>query len=203
MSATNKMSSANRSRVTLVLIAALFALPLVVAWVMNFYFQDWRPTATSNYGELVIPVRLVERTGMTAMNGEKLDESFFRDKWTLVYIGAANCPDTCQQNLYKIRQVRLAQGKNIDRIQRLMLVTDTIPDNFEAAKHYPGMVFASPASKNAIQVFDPALESGGTGAERIYLVDPAGNLMMQYPANADPSGMKKDLEKLLKASYIG
>jgi hypothetical protein len=38
---------------------------------------------------------------------------------------------------------------------------------------------------------------------RIYLVDPLGNFMMSYPADADPTGMRKDLARLLRISQIG
>jgi hypothetical protein len=37
----------------------------------------------------------------------------------------------------------------------------------------------------------------------IYLMDPLGNLVLRYPRGADPSRMKKDLERLLKVSRIG
>ena len=39
--------------------------------------------------------------------------------------------------------------------------------------------------------------------DHIYLVDPLGNVMMRYPRDADPSRMKKDLARLLRASRIG
>jgi hypothetical protein len=38
---------------------------------------------------------------------------------------------------------------------------------------------------------------------RVYLVDPLGNFMMSYPADADPTGMRKDLARLLRISQIG
>jgi hypothetical protein len=34
-------------------------------------------------------------------------------------------------------------------------------------------------------------------------VDPLGNFMMSYPADADPNGIRKDLARLLRASRIG
>lgn len=37
----------------------------------------------------------------------------------------------------------------------------------------------------------------------IYVIDPLGNLMMRYPRDADPNGMKKDFVRLLKVSRIG
>jgi len=36
-----------------------------------------------------------------------------------------------------------------------------------------------------------------------YVIDPLGNLMMRFPAQADPTRMKKDIAKLLRASRIG
>jgi hypothetical protein len=39
--------------------------------------------------------------------------------------------------------------------------------------------------------------------ESIYLVDPMGHLMMRWPAEPDPNGMKRDLLKLLRASRVG
>ena len=40
-------------------------------------------------------------------------------------------------------------------------------------------------------------------AGRVYLVDPLGNLMMSYQPEDEPSGMIKDLERLLKYSGLG
>jgi hypothetical protein len=35
------------------------------------------------------------------------------------------------------------------------------------------------------------------------VLDPAGNLMMQYPPEAEAKGVRADLERLLKFSWIG
>jgi cytochrome oxidase Cu insertion factor (SCO1/SenC/PrrC family) len=40
-------------------------------------------------------------------------------------------------------------------------------------------------------------------ADRVYLVDPLGNLMMYYRPGADPRDIVQDLEKLLKYSHVG
>ena len=51
------------------------------------------------------------------------------------------------------------------------------------------------------KLFRPA--DGQALSDHIYLVDPLGNLMMRFPADPNPSRMKKDLIRLLKASRIG
>jgi cytochrome oxidase Cu insertion factor (SCO1/SenC/PrrC family) len=43
----------------------------------------------------------------------------------------------------------------------------------------------------------------GGGAAEIFLVDPQGYLIMWYPRDANPSGLIKDLERLLRISKIG
>ncbi|MCX7272806.1 MAG: cytochrome C oxidase subunit I, partial [Burkholderiales bacterium] len=46
-------------------------------------------------------------------------------------------------------------------------------------------------------------ESQTLAPPSVYVVDPLGNLMMRFPADADPSRMKKDIAKLLRASRVG
>jgi hypothetical protein len=36
--------------------------------------------------------------------------------------------------------------------------------------------------------------------DHLYIVDPLGDWMMRAPANADPSKLKRDVERLLRAS---
>ena len=48
------------------------------------------------------------------------------------------------------------------------------------------------------QWLEPA--SGHALSEHLYLVDPLGNWMMRTPADPDPVKLKKDVDKLLRAS---
>jgi hypothetical protein len=48
----------------------------------------------------------------------------------------------------------------------------------------------------------PASE-GATVVDHIYVIDPLGNVIMRFPSKPDPSKMKKDMSKLLRASRIG
>ncbi len=196
MVATANSSGDKRSRLTLVLIFALFLLPFLGAWVMNF-FGDFAPEATTNHGALVQPVLPIHATGLIDVQDKVLDSEYFQGKWTLVYPLAGDCDDVCHQVLYVLRQVRLAQGKNIDRVQRLFLLqTASTPDWVaEVRQHYPGLTVVRPAGAEVASEF-PA-------PGRIYLVDPLGNLMMEYAVDVDARGMVKDLERLLRISYVG
>lgn len=190
--------SPRRGRVVLVLVFACFALPLAVAWVMNFA-GGWVPEASANHGSLIQPVRPVELRGLVGLDGQAFDPAPLAEDWTLVYLHRGACDEACYQTLYKLRQVRLAQGKNIDRVQRLLLLAEpAVPDWApEAQGHYPGLLIARPAQAGAAAL-EPFPAAG-----RVYLIDPLGQLMMEYPLQADPKGMIKDLERLLRISYVG
>ncbi|KAA3631763.1 MAG: hypothetical protein DWQ08_04420 [Proteobacteria bacterium] len=46
-------------------------------------------------------------------------------------------------------------------------------------------------------------ESAKRAWNRVYLIDPIGNLVLSYAIDADPAKMRKDLSRLLRASQIG
>jgi hypothetical protein len=202
---TDRNSGIAGGRWTLLLIFVLFLLPVVVAWVMNFGSGGWKPERTTNYGQLVTPARPLPAVALAEPGGDHLPGDFLKQKWTLVYLHSGSCRDLCQQNLYKMRQVRLAQGKNLDRVQRLLVVSerraDALDKELQAA--WPGLVIAQPVGDGAAQFLEQfrlRTDEPPAAKERIYLVDPYGNLMMSYESNAEPGGMLKDLEHLLKWS---
>jgi cytochrome oxidase Cu insertion factor (SCO1/SenC/PrrC family) len=194
--------------VSLLLLFALFASPVVLAWLAFYVFPQWRPAGTVNHGELVTPLRPLPAFQLETLNGKNIDATLLRGKWTLVLLHQGACAKPCVEQLYKLRQVRLAQGKNIDRVQRLMLwdAAGVAPEQrAELVEHFPGQIIA-PLSEQAaaelLEVFalgesDPMRSAGA------YLVDPLGNVMMHYQADDEPRGMIKDLERLLKYSGLG
>lgn len=191
---------------TLLILALLFALPVALALIL--YISGWRPAATVNHGELVQPARPIGDVTLDTLDGKRLKFSELNKKWALVYFGSAHCLARCEQDLYMMRQVHIAQGKEAARIERVFVVTDaTALDLLRyTLKDHPGMIVlvGPPAAVRQLagQFNVPA---GGAldGLDRIYLVDPLGNFMLHYPPDADASGMRKDLVRLLKVSAVG
>ncbi len=195
-----------KNRLSLIVLFSLFLAPVIVAALLFYVFPEWRPTGTSNHGQLVEPIRPLPAFSLQTLGGENIDETFLRGKWNLVYLAQGPCLEACVDQLYTIRQVRLATGKNIDRLQRLMFWDRTgVDDTGQAAlrEHFPGQVIVPVEPEDAVvDVFN--LDPGNSlQAGRIYLVDPLGNLMMSYEPGAAPRGMIKDLERLLKYSGLG
>jgi hypothetical protein len=162
------------------LIFVLGAAPFVLGWLA--YEYHWFSGQAGNYGELITPRPIA---GPFAT---------LKGKWVLVTFDAAACGAACEKKLYIVRQVRRAQGKDAERIERLWLLTDAAKPRVEVLAAIEGSHVAR-ADADLLKSF-PA-------PEHIYLVDPLGNLMMRFPADPDPSRMIKDLQRLLKYSRFG
>jgi cytochrome oxidase Cu insertion factor (SCO1/SenC/PrrC family) len=195
-----------KKRMRLLLLAAVFAAPMVLAYVL--FYSGWRPTATGAHGELVTPAHPVADVELKRLDGESVPFSSLRPRWTLVYFGASECAAACERALYHMRQVIAAQGREAHRVHSAMVLTDTraLAALRGRLKEYPDTtVFTGPreAVLRLAREFELPAGSALAGMHRIYLVDPLGNLMMSYTAGVDPSGVRKDLARLLRYSQVG
>lgn len=200
--------SLKMQRIKLLAILALFVIPVAVAWFWNANLDQWRPTATMNNGELIVPLRTLPAFELQSLETTPITLETLRGKWTLVYIGHLACTQACQNNLYKLRQTRLALNEKMDRVQRLWVIADAESGFTPPAllNDYPGMFVSvqSGASRDEfIAQFRDAVVADPATAEQIYIIDPLGNVMMRYPADADAKGILKDLRRLLLTSWVG
>lgn len=197
-----------RSRISLLVVAGLFLAPVILAWLVFFVFPQWRPTGTINNGELVQPVRPLPAFTLHSLDGKQIDETLLRGKWTFVSLVQNRCDEACVKQLYTIRQIRLAQGKNIDRLQRILFwqeADQADPALKNLQEKFPGLVIlplGSEYRQSLPQVFQLD-KINPLKSNNYYLVDPLGNLMMRYSPDAEPHGVIKDLERLLKYSGLG
>ena len=104
----------------------------------------------------------------------------------------------CRKKLYYMRQVRLIQNKEKERIERVWLIDDGEPPSPEVVKDFEGVWLINAKDSDLLKAL-PAKESIH---DHIYLVDPIGNLMMRFPKNPDPAQMAKDIKRLLKVSQL-
>ncbi|CAN5338869.1 cytochrome c oxidase subunit I [soil metagenome] len=186
-------------------VLAVCAAPLFASYLYYYVVQPYfgnRPENRTNYGTLLDPRAYpMPALGASALDGKPLSLSAYQGKWIMLQVDASDCKEACTKKLFEMRQLRLTQGKEMDRIERVWLITDTQPLETMLMREYDGtrMLRVPPA---AVSAWLPA-EAGTTVADHIYLIDPLGNLMMRFPKEADPNKIKKDLAKLLKASRIG
>ena len=206
MSGSNKNQKKFDKKYQLVLLILLFLVPPVAAYVL--FYTDFRPSSGANYGQLISPAKPIANVILTTPDGREFKFSDLREKWVLLYLGGPECNEACNENLYKIHQVRLAQGKNTERVKSVYIASEEAlrSEIDDISGKYPGilLLLARPdAFVDLVDQFDNDTEAALQESEWIYIVDPLGNLMMRYDTKADPSGIRKDLKRLLKLSQIG
>ena len=91
------------------------------------------------------------------------------------------------------------QGKYPERIERVWLITDGGTPGERQRSEYEGTWLVNASGSGVLE----ALPHAGAPNDHIYLVDPLGNIVLRYPRDADPTGIKKDLQRLLRVSRIG
>jgi hypothetical protein len=188
-----------RGRWKLYLVLAICASPLFLSYVTYYVIK---PMSRTNYGTLLDP-RLypMPKLNSVLQGGAPEELTAYKGKWIMLQVSASGCGDNCRKNLFAMRQLRLMQGKDMDRIERVLLVTDQAPMETLILREFDGTHILRTDAK-AVDAWLP-VEPGTTVQDRLYLIDPLGNLMMRYTVDADPNKVKKDLIKLLKASSIG
>lgn len=200
----NMPTNTVHGRRNFVLITLLFLAPVVLGTTL--YFSGWRPQGRAlHHGELVQPAKPLSDIALRKTDGSESRLSTLRGSWILITFSHLPCNTACQNNLYKMQQVRLTQGKDAGRVQRVFITASGSGDAAALAAQYTGMqVFTgAPAElQKAAQEF-AGDEKSFNESERVYLIDPLGNLVLRYRADADPSGMRKDLARLLRLSQIG
>jgi len=176
-------------------IAALCLAPFIAAVAAYFY---WQPQGGMNYGELVPPRRLIDPP-LRHLDQRAFRLSELRGRWILLQLDASDCAEACRAKMYNMRQVRLAQGREMDRVERVWLILDEAPLETQLMREYDGTRMLRAADSPLIAEFPPV----GGARDHVYVIDPLGNLMLRFPRNADPGRMHKDLARLLKVSRIG
>jgi hypothetical protein len=189
--------SAGRRKMFIVL--AICVMPIIASY---FTYYVIKPQSRTNYGELIDPRAYpIPPIGATTLDGKPASLDAYKGKWIMLQIDSGDCEQACKQKLLDMRQLRLMQGKEMDRIERVWLVTDDKPIETMVLRQFDG-THVLHAKRDAVNAWLPA-DQGTTPSDHIYIIDPLGNLMLRFPKNADHDKMKKDIAKLLKASRIG
>lgn len=193
----NKPKSQGRWKLFAVILVC--ASPMIASYLTYYVIK---PEGRTNYGELIDPRQHpIPALGATSLDGKPAGLDAYKGKWLMVQADSGDCAEACKTKLFQQRQLRLIQGKEMDRVERVWLVTDDKPIDTVLLREYDGtrVLRADPAK---LRQWLP-VEPGAAVTDHVYMVDPLGNLMMRFPKNPDPNKMKKDISKLLRASSIG
>jgi hypothetical protein len=178
---------------------------LALAFYLYYGSGGWRPAGHVNHGDLVDPARPLPALALPLAESGTTDPGFLRRKWTFLYVGPGACGERCRTSLYDTRQVRLALNRDMGRVQRIFMASGECCDLQFLHEQHPDLITIrlTPAAAPLLRLL-PSI--GGVSPEtagRVYLIDPLGNLMMSYAADAKPKGMLEDLKRLLGLSSVG
>jgi cytochrome oxidase Cu insertion factor (SCO1/SenC/PrrC family) len=195
-----------RQRRILIGVALMFFAPLALSFYL-YYGKYWHPGGRVNAGELINPARPLPALALplaaAASDGAQTNPQFLRGKWTFLYVQQGRCGDECLRHLYDTRQVRLALDREMNRVQRVFIGDSDCCDLKELLAAHPDLIAVrSSAADDSLLALLPQ-RSGTLDSHRVYLIDPLGNLMMFYAADARPKGMLEDMKRLLRLSSIG
>jgi hypothetical protein len=176
-------------------VLAVCAAPVVASYFTYFVV---RPEARTNYSTLITPPRpLPEALPLTDPAGQSVLPRSLRGQWLVVVVAAAACDARCEKNLVLVRQLRETLGRDKDRVDKLWLVSDgAVPA--EAARQAAGVTALRVPREALAAWLAPA--AGQALEDHVYLVDPMGQWMMRAPVDPEPPRLKRDLERLLRAS---
>ncbi|MDB5796515.1 MAG: hypothetical protein JWP36_417 [Paucimonas sp.] len=180
-------------------VIAVCAAPMLVSYLTYYVIK---PQSRSNYGELLDPRSYpMPRLDARTLDGKPAELEALKGKWIMLQVDSGDCAQACQKKLWEMRQLRLATGKEMNRIERVWLVNDDKPLDTVLMREYDGTHMLKVDAQRTRSWLPAA--AGSTPQDHIYMIDPLGNLMMRFPKDADPNRIKRDLSKLLKASSIG
>lgn len=187
-------------RLRMMLVLLVCAAPVIASYLTYYVI---RPQGRSNYAELIQPTRsLPPALPLATLSGQPVAPQELRRQWLLVVVSPSSCGDDCRQRLYLQRQLQQMLGKERDRIDKLWLLTDDGPPDatlLAGLTQGPDPVRVLRVPRDAVSAWlQPA--TGRALDDHLYIVDPMGEWMMRAPPSPDPQKLKRDLERLLRAS---
>lgn len=188
-------------RLKMFMILLACAAPVVASYLTYYVI---RPEGRANYAELIAPSRaLPADLPLQDLQGQGVDALSLKGQWLVVVVGSSRCDSACEERLYMQRQLREMLGRERDRVDNVWLVTD---DGAPSPQVLAALAAGGTAAAQVLRVSPDALARwlqpapGHAMQEHLYVVDPRGEWMMRAPVQPKPEKLKRDLDRLLRAS---
>jgi hypothetical protein len=178
------------SRRKLLLIMLVFAAPIVAAMLLTF--SGWQPSGKA-YGLAVMPQRnfAAEQVPVSLTNGDTWAWRAKEPQLTLIALAGPGCAEKCMDVLTKMAAARLTLNQNAPRL-RLLYVGKPPAD--AAASGMTNYWKLGQDSMGALAPFAPTTPD----SVNALLVESDGTALSFYPAGFDPTGLRKDLQKVIR-----
>ncbi|MEO7708061.1 MAG: hypothetical protein ABIS28_05995 [Caldimonas sp.] len=189
-----------RGRLKMLLLLAVCAAPVIASYLAYFVI---RPNGRTNYSELILPARpMPAALPLIDLEGRAIRPEALKGQWLLVVVSGGACDAVCERHLWIQRQLREALGRDSDRVDKVWLIDDAVaprPETLNAVRSGGVPTLVLRVSREALATW-LAVPAGGRLESHMAIVDPMGDWMMRVPADPDPARLKRDVERLLRAS---
>ena len=189
---TPKPSDLRASRLKLLAIVAVFALPILAAGVLTFI--GWQPSG-KGYGQPVQPQRnfVDEHVRLRLADGQ---DYAWRDpaepRMTLVALAGPQCGQRCFETLTGMAKAWVMLNRNQTRLRLLYVGTPPADPRQVAAMDAYWTLATDPAGR--LDAFRPAQPDSVSAL----LVESTGTALAFYPAGFDGTGLLRDLHQVIK-----
>lgn len=214
------MSENTNNRMVLLLIGGIpVTMILVSTWLWYFVVKGdldlVSVLGTANQGTLVQPPRRIDDQALFDTSGRPLRYDSLPPRWTMIIPGrGARCGGDCEGSLYVTRQIRMAMGKEFNRLRRIFISVDNtgemhlavqnLSDGQPAPEGFADYLATEHARVQALTLsasgYEALFAEHGVDESTWYLVDPAGWMMMSYNKDDLYKDVISDLKFLLKNS---
>ena len=150
----------------------------------------------------MVPTERSDLIGFDRFSSDNIAE--LKGHWVLLnVIPQMDCDKNCLEAIHKTKQLRLMLNKDLTRTRRAVIffkdvslatADQWLQDDKVLLRVKPSLAIAKKIAE---------LRKGNIPDGLLLLMDPMGNLMMQYEPGFDPYKVKSDLMHLLRISQIG
>ncbi|MCX7093711.1 MAG: hypothetical protein NTY50_09715 [Methylobacter sp.] len=193
----------NKNHILILVIFGMSVIPFLIAWGLKENPQLLN--GQTNKGQLITPPLTTERGDLSGFDRFSSDNmSELSGHWLLVnIIPNSDCNEACIEAIHKTKQLRLMLNKELTRTRRVALVLKNVaPETADKWWQDDPTLLRIKASDALIKKVTE-IKQGNIPDGMLLLMDPLGNLMMQYEPGFNPYDVKSDLMHLLRISQIG
>lgn len=186
------------ARLKLLLIMAVFAAPILAAGLLTL--GGWQPAGKGN-GLPIRPQRnfAQEKLRVALPDGTDWPWRAVEPQLTLVALPGPDCASRCVETLNKMAAARVTLNRNAPRL-RLLLLADAprVGQSRDGAWQPDANVDFQWRLGADVDGKLATWRAGATDSVSALLVESNGTALAYYPAGFDPTGLRKDLQKVIR-----
>jgi len=195
---TSNQPAQRAGRLKLLLIMGIFAAPIIAAGLLTV--GGYQPSGKGN-GLPIAPQRNFAEEALRVQLPDGKPWAWRADepKLTLIALPAADCADACVETLNKIAAARVTLNRNAPRLRLLLLSAAPAVGKVDHGIWEPGANtdFRWQLGTDVDGRLAP-WRARTPGAVAVLLVESNGAALAQYPEGFDPTGLRKDLQKVIR-----